>query len=129
MTELTVVKTQPDAPVRRRNIVVVDKWAYITGLRPIDLKNERAHIPDGLEGQTSRMLANCEALLKGAGMSKSDVVSVRISLAEYPRFYDRMWAVLDGFFPADSAPSLTVVGVTNLERGALIEMDVVAKAS
>jgi enamine deaminase RidA (YjgF/YER057c/UK114 family) len=107
--------------------VLVDGWAVIAGQQPIDLQDDRVPLPDGIEGQTRKVLANLEVLLRAAGMTKEDVVSVRVALVDFPRLYDRMNAAYLGFFPADRLPARTCIGVAALTRGALVEMDFLAR--
>jgi enamine deaminase RidA (YjgF/YER057c/UK114 family) len=52
---------------------------------------------------------------------------VRVFLTHFKRDYDAMNDVYAGFFPADARPVRTCVGVTDLVRDALIEIDCVAK--
>jgi enamine deaminase RidA (YjgF/YER057c/UK114 family) len=109
------------------DVVLVDGWAVIPGQQPIDLADDRVPLPDGIEGQTRKVLANLEALLAKAGMTKADVVQVRVALVDFPRLYERMNAIYRGFFEGGRLPARTCVGVTALTRGALVEMDVLAR--
>jgi 2-iminobutanoate/2-iminopropanoate deaminase len=107
------------------DIVVAGSWGFISGLGPIDLDDDRTPLPEGIERQTRKVLANLEALLRAAGLHKDNVVSVRVSLVEYPRLYERMNAAYLGFFDPGRLPARSVVGVGHLTRGAQIEMDFV----
>jgi enamine deaminase RidA (YjgF/YER057c/UK114 family) len=105
------------------DIALVDDWAIISGVQPIDLGSDRVPLADGVEGQTRKVLANLETLLEAGGLRKADVVSVRVSLVDLPRLYERMNLAYIGFFPPDRLPARSCVGVTALSRGALVEMD------
>ena len=107
------------------DVVHVGPWTMIAGLQPIDLEDERAPLPDGIEGQTMKVLGNLEAVLKSIGRTKSDVVSVRVYLVDLPRLQERMNAVYGRFFDAARLPARTCVGVSHLTRGALVEMEFV----
>ena len=107
------------------DIVIVGQWGFISGLGPIDLHDDRVPLPEGVERQTRKIFDNLEAVLTTAGLDKRNVVSVRVSLVEYSRLYDRMNAAYEGFFPADGLPARSCIGVLNLTRGAQIEMDFV----
>src|SRR5689334_4737662 len=72
------------------DIVLAGGWGFISGLGPIDLGDDRAPLPEGVERQTKKIFANLETLLRAAGLGKDSVVSVRVSLVEFPRLYDRM---------------------------------------
>jgi 2-iminobutanoate/2-iminopropanoate deaminase len=107
------------------DIVIAGGWGFISGLGPIDLDDDRTPLPEGIERQTRKILANLERLLAAAGLAKQNVVSVRVSLVEYPRLYDRMNAAYAGFFDPELLPARSAVGVAHLTRGAQVEMDFV----
>ena len=107
------------------DIVIAGGWGFISGLAPIDLQDDRVPLPEGVERQTQKILANLETLLAAAGLDKRNVVSVRVSLVEYSRLYERMNAAYAGFFPADRLPPRSCIGTVHLTRGAQVEMDFV----
>jgi enamine deaminase RidA (YjgF/YER057c/UK114 family) len=107
------------------DMVITGAWGFISGLAPIDLQDDRVPLPDGVERQTRKIFANLETLLAAAGLDKRNVVSVRVSLVEYSRLYERMNAAYEGFFPPDRLPARSCVGVMHLTRGAQVEMDFV----
>ena len=111
------------------DIVLVNGWGFISGLSPIDLADDRVPLPEGIERQTRKIFANLEMLLQKAGLAKENVVSVRVSLVEFPRLYERMNEAYAGFFAADLLPARSVVGVSHLPRGAQIAMDFVLSAT
>jgi 2-iminobutanoate/2-iminopropanoate deaminase len=108
------------------DIVLAGDWAFLSGLAPIDLDNDRTPLPEMVEAQTLKVLNNAETLLKTSGMTRANLVKIRISLVNYPKFYQRVVEAYATFFPLDRMPTRSCVGVTNLTRGALIEMDCVA---
>jgi 2-iminobutanoate/2-iminopropanoate deaminase len=105
------------------DIVLADEWAVMAGVQPIDVDNDRVPLADGIEGQTRQVLANLERLLQAAGLRKEQVLSVRVSLVDFPRLYQRMNLAYVEYFPPDRLPARSCVGVTALTRGALVEMD------
>ena len=111
------------------DIVLVDGWGFLSGLLPIDLADDRVPLPEGVERQTRKIFANLEVLLQKAGLAKENVVSVRVSLVELPRLYERMNEAYAGFFAADRLPARSVVGVSHLPRGTQIAMDFVLSAT
>ncbi len=111
------------------DIVLVGGWGFISGLSPIDLADDRVPLPEGIERQTRKIFANLDVLLQKAGWAKENVVSVRVSLVEFPRLYERMNEAYAGFFAADLLPARSVVGVSYLPRGAQIAMDFVLSAT
>jgi enamine deaminase RidA (YjgF/YER057c/UK114 family) len=105
------------------DLVVVDGWAIAAGVLPVDLANDRVHLPEQVEAQTRQVLANLETILKTRGLRKEQVVSVRIALVDLSRLEERMEAAYAGFFAADRLPARSLIGVSYLPRGALIAMD------
>jgi enamine deaminase RidA (YjgF/YER057c/UK114 family) len=90
---------------------------------PIDPANDRTPLPEQVEAQTRKVLANFEAIAKARGLSREQVVAVRIALVDLPRLEERMETAYAGFFAAGRLPSRSVIGVAALPRGALIAMD------
>jgi 2-iminobutanoate/2-iminopropanoate deaminase len=111
------------------DIVLANGWGFLCGLLPIDLDDDRVPLPEGVERQTRKIFANLEVLLQGAGLGKENVVSVRVSLVEFPRLYERMNEAYAGFFASDRLPARSCVGVSYLIRGTQIAMDFVLSAT
>lgn len=107
--------------------VEVDGWVFVTGQMPTDPHDDAAPLPEGVEAQTRRVMDNLVLVLRGAGLGLSHVVSARIFLTRFERDYAPMNAVYRSYFPADRLPARTCVGVTALARGALVEIDFVAR--
>lgn len=105
------------------DLVLVDGWGIVSGVLPIDLANDRVHLPEQIEAQTRKVLANLEIILKPHGLGKEQVIAVRIALVDLPRLEERMETAYAGFFAADRLPTRSVIGVNHLPRGALIAMD------
>jgi 2-iminobutanoate/2-iminopropanoate deaminase len=106
------------------DLVIAGGWGFVAGLLPIDPSNDRAPLPEQVEAQTRRLFANLDLLLTAKGLSRDQVVAVRLSLVDLPRFEERMELVYGGIFAAGRVPTRSVVGVASLPRGALIAMDV-----
>ena len=107
--------------------VEVDGWVFLTGQMPTLPEDDSAPLPNGIEAQTRRVMDNLIIVLRGLALDLRHVVSVRVFLTHFKRDYDAMNEVYAGFFPADARPVRTCVGVTDLVRDALIEIDCVAK--
>jgi enamine deaminase RidA (YjgF/YER057c/UK114 family) len=103
--------------------VIAGGWGFIANVLPIDFGNDRAPLPEQVEAQTRKVLANLDAILKAKNLSRDQVVAVRIALVDLPRLEERMESVYAGFFSAGRLPARSVVGVASLPRGALIAMD------
>jgi 2-iminobutanoate/2-iminopropanoate deaminase len=107
------------------DIVLMNGWAITSALGPVDLENDRIPLPEGVEAQTRKILSNLETILRAAGLTRDNVVAVRVYLVEAPRLLERMNAAYIGFFRADRLPARSLVGATWLTRGAQVEMDFV----
>ena len=109
----------------QRDVVIAGGLAFVSGVAPIDLRDDRVPLPEYVEPQTAKIFANLEELIGPYGLTKDDVVSVRVSLIDYQRLFDRMNATYARFFAAERLPARSCVGVTSLTRGASVEMDFV----
>lgn len=104
-----------------------DGFVYLTGQFGRDLDDPARPLPDGIRAQTERTLANMRRVLAALGLSMGQVLRVRVFLTHFKRDYAAMNDVYAGFFPADARPVRTCVGVSDLVRDALIEIDCVAR--
>ena len=66
-------------------------------------------------------------VLAALDLSLGHVLRVRVFLTHFKRDYEAMNEVYADFFPSHARPARTCVGVTDLVRDALIEIDCVAK--
>jgi reactive intermediate/imine deaminase len=107
--------------------VEVDGFVFLTGQMPTLPEDDAAPLPDGIEAQTRRVMDNLILVLAGVGLGLQHVVSVRAYLTRFEADYAPMNAVYCSYFPADRLPARTCVGVTGLARGALVEIDMVAR--
>ena len=104
-----------------------DGFVYLTGQFGRDLDDPDKPLPGGIRAQTERTLGNMRRVLAALGLTMGDVLRVRVFLTHFKRDYDAMNEVYAGFFPAAARPVRTCVGVTDLVRDALIEIDCVAR--
>lgn len=107
--------------------VECDGWIQLTGQMPTDPDDDAAPLPEGVEAQTRRVMDNLIIVLGELGLGLEHVLSVRVFITEFERDYAAMNEVYRSYFPADRLPARTCVGVTGLARGALVEIDMVAK--
>ena len=104
-----------------------DGFVFLTGQFGRDLDDPANPLPDGIRAQTERTLGNMQRVLESLGLTMGQVMSVRVFLTHFKRDYDAMNEVYAGFFPEGARPTRTCVGVTDLVRDALIEIDCIAK--
>jgi reactive intermediate/imine deaminase len=102
-------------------------FVFLTGQFGRDLKDPGKPLPDGIAAQTEQTLRNMTEVLAALGLGLGNVVSVRVFLTKFKRDYDAMNKAYAGFFTGTARPVRTCVGVTDLVRDALIEIDCIAR--
>ena len=104
--------------------VVCDGWVYCSGQIGLD-PGTGDLVAGGIEVQTRRVLANLGAVLAGAGSGIEDLVRATLYLADMEDF-----AVVNEIYGAwlgDARPARATVEVSGLPKGALIEIDAIAR--
>ena len=107
--------------------VETDGWVFLTGQMPTLPGDDSANLPEGIQAQTRRVMDNLIIVLQGLGLGLQHVVSVRAYLTHFDRDYALMNEAYRSYFPVDRLPARTCIGVTGLARGALVEIDLVAR--
>lgn len=107
--------------------VETDGWVWVTGQLATDPADDATPLPEGIEAQTEKTLDNLVAVLAGLGLDFRHVVQARVFLTEFERDYAAMNALYAARFEPGKLPARTCIGVTALARGALVEIDFVAK--
>ena len=127
MTPLFHVLADAPKPVAPySHAVEVGSFVFVTGQLATDPENDDLPMPDGIEAQTAKVMANLSKVLAGIGLGLEHIVSVRIFLTSFDRDYAAVNTVYASYFPQDRRPARTTVGVNGLARGGLIEIDMVA---
>ena len=111
------------------DLVVAGGLAFVSGLGPVDLSNERVPIPEKVEAQVRKIFANLDAVLEPAGFARANLAFVRVHLVDFERLIERVDKTYLECIGEGTLPARTVVGVTHLTRGALVEMDFVVCTS
>ncbi|HLX11154.1 MAG TPA: hypoxanthine phosphoribosyltransferase [Thermoanaerobaculia bacterium] len=104
--------------------VSVDGWLYTSGQVGLDPATGEL-VPGGFEAQARRALENLRQVLSTAGCGFSDVVKATVyvvDLADFPRLN-----ALYGEAMGDHRPARSTVQAAALPRGALVEIDLVAR--
>ncbi|WP_018915322.1 RidA family protein [Thiomonas sp. FB-6] len=126
-TTFHMIGGAPDPVAPFSHAVQADGWVFITGQMPFTGTSLDSPYPQGIEAQTHQVMHNLGVVLAGCGLRLADVVSVRVYLTAFDADYEAMNRVYAGYFPAQRRPARTCVGVTGLAKGALIEIDMVAR--
>ncbi len=116
---------KPVAPYS--HAVEVDGWVFLTGQIPNHPEDDDRPLSAGIEAQTRRTLDNLGIVLENLGLGLEQVVAGRVFLTRFEEDFEAMNAVYESYFPADRRPARTCIGVTGLARGALVEIDFIAK--
>jgi enamine deaminase RidA (YjgF/YER057c/UK114 family) len=88
--------------------------------------NDSAY-PESIEEQTHQVMKNLATVLQGCGLGLQNVAAVRVFLRHFDEHYARMNDVYATYFPPERRPARTCIGVDGLARGALIEIDMIAR--
>jgi 2-iminobutanoate/2-iminopropanoate deaminase len=102
--------------------ILLDGTLYVSGMGGEDAKGK---IPAEFEAEVKQSLDNIDAVLKEAGMSPDEVVSVQVYLTDFDQF-QRMNAVYTSYFKAPR-PTRTTVVVAKLVGPGRIEITATAR--
>ena len=102
----------------------VGNLVYTSGQIPIDPATG-AFVEGGIKEQTRQSLTNVKAILEEAGTSLANVVKTTVFMADMADFAD-MNSVYAEFF-TEPYPARSAVAVKTLPKGALVEIEVIAK--
>ena len=105
--------------------IVADGTVYCSG--QIGLDPATGELADGLEAQAERALRNLSAVLDAAGLTFADVVKTTIFLTDMADFA-AVNAIYATFMP-DPPPARSTVAVSGLPKGALVEIEAIARRS
>lgn len=104
--------------------VSVDGWLYTSGQIGLDPATGEM-VAGGFEAQAKQVLKNLRAVLDSAGCSFQDVIKATIYVADLGDF-----ALLNALYGAalgDHRPARSTVQAAALPKGALVEIDLVAR--
>jgi 2-iminobutanoate/2-iminopropanoate deaminase len=127
MIEFLMVPGAPAPVAPFSHATAVDGWIFVTGQMPTDPADDNAPLPEGIEAQTRRVIDNLQRVLDGVGSALDQVVFARVYLTRFERDYAAMNAVYRSYFAPARLPARTCIGVTALARGALVEIDLLAR--
>lgn len=99
-------------------------FVFFSGQIPL-VPETGAIIEGGLENQARQMFSNIQAVLAAAGLDCSNVIKTTVFMTDLGQFaaFNEIYAE---YFPSDP-PARSCVGVSALPKGALVEMEVIAK--
>ena len=125
MTRTAVSTTDAPAAIGPYSQAIVsDGFLFTAGQVGLDPATGNL-VDGGVEAQAERALANLAAILAEAGATMADVVKSTIFLTNIADF--SAVNAIYGAYVGDPPPARSTVGVAALPRGALIEIDLVAR--
>ena len=102
-------------------------WAgdllFLSGMMPIDPATGALE-PADIKAQAQRIMTNIQAVLEEAGLTQADVVKTTCFLSDMANF-GSFNEVYGAYFT--SKPARSCVAVRELPKGALVEVEVIAK--
>jgi 2-iminobutanoate/2-iminopropanoate deaminase len=124
MTRQAIQTNGAPAPVGPYSQAITSgDWIWCAG--QVGLDPTSGELVDGVEGQAERALRNLQAVLDAAGAGFADVVKTTIFLADLNDFA-AVNAIYARFMP-DPPPARSTVGVAGLPKGALVEIEMIAR--
>ena len=122
-----MIQGAPDPVAPFSHAVEVDGWVFVTGQMPFTGTAATSPYPEGIEAQTRQVMENLKRVLSGCELGLENVVAARVFLTRFEQDYEAMNGVYAEYFAAGKRPARTCVGVTALARGALVEIDFIAR--
>jgi 2-iminobutanoate/2-iminopropanoate deaminase len=105
----------------------IDGWVFVTGQMPTVPRRPDDPLAEGIAAQTVQVMENLKTVLGGLGLTLADVTMARAYLLHFDRDYAAFNAVYKGFFAEGKLPARTCIGVSGLAKGALVEVDLIAR--
>ena len=123
--EIVQTETAPKAIGPYAQAIRANGFIYTAGQIPIDPKTNE-FVSGGIAAQTRQVLENLKAVLEAGGSSLEKVVKATVFLRNMGEFaaMNEIYAEYLG----NVKPARSTVAVSELPRGALIEIDLVALA-
>ena len=122
--QLIKPRSVPPVPYPFSPGVISNGFLFVSGQVGTDPQTSKL-VPGGIEAETAQTIHNITTILKDAGTSLDNVVSVTVYLSDMDDF-PKMNAIYQKYFRADNYPARTTVGVSKLVFGASVEMTMTA---
>ena len=122
MKQIISTKNAPEAIGPYSQAVKQGNFIFFSG--QIALRIDGSMALGGIEEETKQALNNLKAVLESSGASLIDVVKTTIYLTDLNNFpiVNKIYAE----YFRENPPARATIGVSNLPKGALIEIDMIA---
>jgi reactive intermediate/imine deaminase len=111
----------PEAIGSYSQAVVAGDTIYLSG--QIGLDPQTMEMADGFEAQAHRVFANLRAVAAASGGTLNDIVKLTVFLSDLANF-GKLNEIMEHYF-TKPYPARSAVGVAQLPRSALIEIDAI----
>jgi 2-iminobutanoate/2-iminopropanoate deaminase len=123
--EVVTTNSAPAAVGPYSQAVRAGNFLFLSGQIALDPKSGII-VGDDIEAQTKQVISNIKSVLSATGLSLSDIVKTTVFLKDIQHFL-RMNCIYKEYFNVD-APARSCFEVSNLPKGALIEIESIAIA-
>ena len=123
MKEIVSTKDAPQAIGPYSQAIKAGNFVFVSGQIPL-IPATGEMVKGGIEEQTEQVLKNLSAILKAAGTTMEAAVKTTVYITNIGDFA-KVNEVYGKFFTKD-CPARVCVEVSNLPKGALVEIDVIA---
>jgi 2-iminobutanoate/2-iminopropanoate deaminase len=123
---MTILES-PDLPPANGHYsqcIIFNKVLYVAGQLPVDPVSKT--VPETIEAQTDLVLNKVDIILKSAGVTRNEVIQVRLYIDDIA-LWDKVNERYKVFF-GDHKPVRCIVPVKTLHYGCLIEVEITAQA-
>lgn len=104
--------------------IVTGGMLFVSGQIPLDPATG-AMVEGGIEEQTTRVLDNLKAIVEAAGTTLANAVKTTVYITNINDF-GKVNEIYAGYF-TENPPARVCVEVSNLPKGALVEIDLIAE--
>ncbi|MBC6474590.1 MAG: RidA family protein [Hormoscilla sp. GM102CHS1] len=126
MTRKVIHTEKAPAPVGPYNqAIALGNLLFVSGQIAIDPSSNQIVYNDDVAKQTSRVMANLQAVLEAAGAKFENVVKTTIFLKDMNDFAT-VNQVYAGYFDLENAPARACVEASRLPKDVLVEIECIA---
>ena len=112
----------PNAIGSYSQAVKVDKTVYLSGQIPL-IPESGLMISENIREQIEQVFKNLAAVAEAAGGTLNDAVKLHVYLTNLD-FFTSVNQIMSDYF-TEPYPARVVIGITNLPKGALVEIDAI----
>ena len=100
---------------------------FTSGQLPL-INRSTKETPDGIVAQTQLVLKKVEDILQGYGLTRRHIIKTSAFITDI-EYWDEVNQVYASFFGPDYKPARSILPISNLHFGCLIELEAIASFS